>query len=174
MHTFRALLLLAGVTAISGCSAAVQWTRYGFSDKGPDQTQAALLQEQSAPYRQRGDSTVTGRAYLVAPDGHRIPGADGEVYLTPVTTWGESRVVDVLTTNKIPKGEARGAEVWWVTRADNGGRFAFEDLVGGEYFVLCPISYAAGGEADEVVAFAKVKIGPAERGDFEVTRQLDK
>src|SRR4030095_15698946 len=156
MRTFIALLLLAGVMAISGCPAVVQWTRYGVSDKGPDETQAALLQEQSAPYRQRGDSTCAGRACLGAPDGHRIPGADGEVYLTPVTTWGESRVVDVLTTNEIPKGEARGAEVWWVTRADNAGRFAFEDLVGGEYFVLCPISYAAGGAADEGVAFAEV------------------
>src|SRR5690606_19332849 len=94
--------------------------------------------------------------------GREIPGAEEEVYLTPVTTWAEGRVVDVLASNEIPDADERAAEVWWVERADAEGRFAFRELVDGEYFLLSKIAYAVGGDADERIAFARVKVGPGE------------
>jgi hypothetical protein len=153
-------ILLAGLTVLAGCSAA------------PSQTQEALIQKQSAPYRQRGNSTIAGRAFLLAPDGRQIPASAEEVYLTPVTTWAESRVASVLASNEIPEADDRAAEVWWTARADATGRFSFEELAAGQYFVLAPIAYASGGDAAHLIAVARVTLGPRQKLNVEVTRRI--
>jgi hypothetical protein len=155
-------LVIAAASAVAGCAAK------------PDKVQDALLEKQSDRYRKRGDAAITGVAYLMRPGGGEILGNADEVYLTPVTTWAESRVVDVLASNEIPDSEDRAAEVWWVSRADSNGRFTFEELVDGEYFVLSPIPYQGADGTKEVIAFARVKVGPGETADIKVTRQLDK
>lgn len=160
----KAFVLLALVAAVAGAA--------GCAVK-PNKVQDALLEKQSERYRKRGESAITGVAYLVRPGGGEILGNASEVYLTPVTTWAESRVVDVLASNKIPDSEDRATEVWWVARADSNGRFSFEELMDGEYFVLSPIPYQEGSETKEVIAFARVKIGPGETANVKVSRQLD-
>lgn len=174
MHMFRTAFLLAALIALAGCTPTAGWTFYGLSDKGPNEAEKALLEKQSMRYRGRGESTIIGQAYLLAPDGREIVASRERVFLTPVTTWAEGRLVDVLASNEIPQGEARAAQVWWVTRADAEGRFAFRDLVDGEYFVLCPIPYATGDDTEERIAFARVKVGPGETAaGIEVTRPIE-
>jgi hypothetical protein len=158
---FVALALVAAVAGAAGCAAK------------PDKVQDALLEKQSERYRKRGHAAITGVAYLVRPGGGEILGNASEVYLTPVTTWAESRVVDVLASNEIPDSDDRAAEVWWVAKTDSDGRFTFEMLTDGEYFVLSPIPYASGTETKEAIAFARVKVGPGETANVKVTRQLD-
>lgn len=166
--------LLAALIAFSGCTPVAGWTVYGLSDKGPNDDEKALLEKQSERYKRRGDSTISGRAFLVAADGRQIPASLEEVYLTPVTTWAEGKVVDVLASNEIPEGEARAAQIWWVSRADSEGRFAFRELVDGEYFVLCPIPFAEGSDTEERIAFARVKVGPNDTAaGIEVTRRIE-
>jgi hypothetical protein len=156
-----ALALVVAVAGATGCAVK------------PSPVQDALLQKQVERYRKRGNAAITGVAYLVRPGGAEVLGNASEVYLTPVTTWAESRVVDVLASNKIPDSDDRAAAVWWVARADSNGRFTFEELVDGEYFVLSPIPYQSGGETLESIAFARVKVGPGETANVKVTRQLD-
>jgi hypothetical protein len=51
--------------------------------------------------------------------------------------------------------------------------FSFDDLAPGEYFVLCSISFSAGGgQAMEKVAYARVMLAPGQVADVQVTRQL--
>jgi len=156
-NTFVSILLLA---AVVGCAAK------------PNRAQEELIDQQSSPYRQRGTASIAGRAFLTAPDGRQIPAGSEQVFLTPVTTWAESRVPEVVKANKIPMGDDRAAQVWWTTRADTTGAFSFEDLAPGEYFVLCSISFSAGGQAMERVAYARVMLGPGQVADVQVTRQL--
>jgi hypothetical protein len=158
---FVALALVAAMAGAAGCAAK------------PDKVQNALLEKQSERYRKRGDAAITGVAYLVRPGGGEILGNASEVYLTPVTTWAESRVVDVLASNKIPDSEDRAAEVWWVAKTDSNGRFSFEELIDGEYFIISPIPYAWGTDTKEAIAFARVKVGPGETANVKVTRQLE-
>ena len=46
-------------------------------------------------------SFAAGVAYLVRPGGGQVLGRGDQVYLTPVTAWAESRIVDVLAANRI-------------------------------------------------------------------------
>src|SRR5262245_60604089 len=139
---------------------------------GPNQAAQELIAQQSAPYRERGNATIAGRAFLIAPDGRQIPAGSEEIYLTPVTSWAESRVPQVVESNKIPSGSDRAAQVWWTTRADASGGFSFEGLAPGEYFVLTSIAFNAGGQAVERVAYARVMLAPGQVADVQVTRQL--
>ena len=143
------------------------------ADCGPSATQEALIKKESARYVKRGRSSVAGRAFLVAPDGHQIPASDEEIYLTPVTTWAEGRIPDVVASNKIPEGSDRAAQVWWVTRADSAGEFSFEELTEGEYFVVCAIPFTLGGDAVQRVAYARVTVAPGQVADIEVTRRIE-
>jgi hypothetical protein len=158
-HSLATILLVGLATSIAGC--------------GPSKTQEALIQKESAPYRQRGNSSIAGRAFLVAPDGHQIPASMEEVYLTPVTTWSEGRVAEVVASNKIPSGSDRAAAVWWTTRADSSGGFSFEELPAGEYFVICGIAFSHRGDAVERVAYARVMVAPGQVADVEVKRQIE-
>jgi hypothetical protein len=159
MRKSSAVIVLAGLAALAGC--------------GPSAQQEALIRKESAPYRHRGTATIAGRAFLVTPDGRQIPGAAEEVYLTPVTTWAASRFSEVISSNEIPDAADRAAQVWWTERADASGRFAFAQLPAGEYYVLSPIAYAAGGDAKELIAYARVRIGSGEKAEVEVTRRIE-
>ena len=155
-------LVIVAVVGALGCSASK-----------PDRAQDALLKQQLERYRKRGNAAITGVAYLVRPGGAQVLGSGDQVYLTPVTAWAESRIVDVLAANKIPDGDDRAAGVWWIAKTDSNGRFTFKELVDGEYFVLSPIPYQSGTETLESIAFARVKVGPGETANVKVTRQLE-
>lgn len=161
-------LLVAG----SGCTPAVTGIIYGASDKGPSAAQKVLLQEELAPYRERGESAITGRVFLETPDGE-VVGASRPVHLTPATSYAKALAeTDVIRDNKMIDRKAEG--VWWTTKAGRDGRFVFNWLPAGDYLVLAEVAWSPDGgtSAQEAVAYALVRVGEREHIDVVVKRTV--
>jgi len=161
-------LLLAG----TGCTPAVTGIIYGASDKGPNKAQKDLLAEELAPYRQRGESAITGRVFLDTPDGE-VVGASRPVHLTPATAYAKDLAEkQVVQRNEMIDRRAEG--VWWTTKAGRDGRFVFNWLPAGDYLVLAEVAWSPDGgtSAAEAVAYALVRVGEREHIDVIVTRKV--
>ncbi|MDG2308317.1 MAG: hypothetical protein P8R42_27380 [Candidatus Binatia bacterium] len=168
LSSLCAVLLLAQV----GCTPAVTGIVYGVSDKGPNEAQKVLLNEELAPYRQRGESAITGRIFLETPNGE-VPGASRPVHLTPATSYAKQLAqTEVIEKNEMIDRKAEG--VWWTTKAGRDGRFVFSWLPAGDYLVLAEIAWSpeGGTSAQEDVAYALVRVGEREHVEVIVKRTV--
>ncbi len=168
-------LALCGCLLLSsaGCAPAVTGIVYGASDKGPSEAQHVLLEEELAPYRQRGESAITGRVFLETPTGE-VVGARRPVHLTPATAYAKQLAeTQVIRNNEMIDRKAEG--VWWTTKAGRDGRFVFSWLPAGDYLVLAEIAWSPDGgtSAKEAVAYALVRVGERQHVDVIVKRKVD-
>lgn len=172
--SIRTLLVACACVAlgVSGCTPAVTGVIYGASDKGPSGAQKVLIKEELAPYRQRGESAITGRVFLETPNGE-VVGASQSVHLTPATAYAkELAETQVVRDNEMIDRKAEG--VWWTTKAGRDGRFVFNWLPPGDYLVLSQIAWSPDGgtSAEEAVAYALVRVGDREHIDVVVKRKV--
>ena len=154
--TFVALLLLAPV--VSGCTPAATGIAYGTSDKGPSASQKKLIEQELVPYRQPGESAISGRAFLTTAGGEVVAAGDS-VHLVPATAFNKALLESsVIRKNEMPDRKAE--TVWWTTRADRDGRFHFSWLPAGDYIVLCEIAYSPSGglSARTAIAFGLLRL----------------
>ena len=171
----RCVLALAAIAFMfcsTGCLATAKGIAYGFSDKGPDHAQEVLLQEELEPYRQRGESAITGRAFLQTPAGELI--ASGHpVYLTPATDY----MMEIAREDVVEKNEMldrKAEDLWWTTRADQDGRFVFSWLPAGKYIALSEMAWSPGGGTDAqlAIAYGFIEVRERERVEAVVTRKV--
>jgi len=165
-------LCLASFLAAMGCTPAVTGIVYGTSDHGPSKAQEDLLEEELAPYRERGESAITGRVFLETPLGE-VVGAERPVHLTPATEYAKKLAeTEVVEGNRMIERKAEG--VWWTTQAGRDGRFVFSWLPAGDYLVLSQVAWSPddGTTAREAVAYALVRVGERQQVEVTVKREV--
>ena len=130
---------------------------------------APFLPEEFAPYAREGTGVIEGKAWLWLGKDQIQKAAGHVVILKPVTTY---------TTEWIERGVKKGinlaspdprAKAFVRTvRADKEGRFRFEGLPPGSYYITCPVNYlsfdcALGIDMKKVKwVYKKVDLGPGE------------
>ncbi len=163
-----ACLLLAG----TGCTPAITGIVYGASDKGPSEAQHVLIEEELAPYRERGESAITGRVFLETPGGE-VVGARRPVHLTPATAYAK-KLAETMVVRDNEMLDRKSEGVWWTTKAGRDGRFVFSWLPAGDYLVLAEVAWSPDGgtSAEEAVAYALVRVGERQHVDVIVKRKV--
>lgn len=129
------------------------------------------------PYERDGTGSVVGQAFLVTKGGEVKLGAARDVILTPVTAasteYHERWALQYETLQQADQSEADVMRR--VTRrsmADGDGRFRFDGLPAGEYYVWCIINwYITEYQQSGGVAHAKVKVEEGKTTEAIVTRR---
>jgi hypothetical protein len=134
------------------------------SPANPYKRQAQFIEAEYAPYGKPGTSTISGQAFVKTRGGDVRYGAGNEVGLNPVTTYSNEWFEQTVRKQRVMEAaDPRCDKYYWETRADGEGRFTFENLPAGEYYVFCVISWEVAGqygmETTGGVASAKVKVG---------------
>lgn len=123
-----------------------------------------FVEEEYAPYARRGSATIQGVAYLETSSGRVILGAGSRVYLNPVTSysreWFDRYVREgLLLEDPDPRLDRYVRE----TRANRYGRFRFEGVPAGEYYLASPIIWRERlGSREKLergrIAYAQVRV----------------
>jgi hypothetical protein len=119
-------LLLCGLLGV-GCA-------------GPQPRLATFNESEFARYRGAGTSVISGQAFMKTRSGDVKYGAGNQVFLTPVTSYtNEGWERSIIKGEKLVPPDPRLQEFRRQTTADGEGRFTFESLPSGDYFVTCGI-----------------------------------
>lgn len=121
------------------------------------------------PFSRTGTGAVEGQAFLKTKGGDVKVGAGEPVYLNPVTAYStEFYETYVVGYNEIEAADPRAAEFRRDMIADGEGRFRFEGLPSGDYYLHCAIHwhYSEYGQTGGI-AHARVTVR-----DGEVTRAV--
>jgi hypothetical protein len=99
---------------------------------------AAFVEEEYRDYAETGEGLLMGQAFATTRGGDVVHGAGRSVYLTPrtsyATEWWEQ---EVLRGIELAGADSTAETYFRVTTADAEGRFKFEDLPRGTYYVAC-------------------------------------
>jgi hypothetical protein len=102
-----------------------------------------------APYARSGTARITGQVLFRTETDEVKPGAGKKVILSPVTSYStEWWVQEVKGGQRLQPADARATPFQRVVTADRQGRFRFEDLPPGEYYLA---SWAGSSSADQRV-----------------------
>lgn len=139
-----------------------------------------------APYREKGTGVVAGQAFVRTAGGRVVTAAGREVYLYPATKdaeeWYQRSVIGEEQLEAMQEPGAREAvtSTRRKTLADADGRFTFEGLPAGDYYVTSlitwevPVGYYGGGVAstrtERYVAHSKVTVRDGDVTQTIVTR----
>lgn len=149
MRSRHALLLGLGLLAViagcaswrelnSGHSTAVQ------AGKAPSSRTAHFVPEEYAPYSGAGDAVITGQAFTKNSRGDVKFGAGDTVTLEPITSYSkEWWQRTALRGEDLEAADPRASAFTRVATADAEGRFKFDELPAGEYYVDCRITWEA-------------------------------
>ena len=165
---FKAGFALALAAAVAGC-------------QGPGKRLAAFNPEEYEPYARAGTGAIVGQAFLVRDDGIPVPAAGRTVFCNPVTTYStEFYNRWVVGYEVLEESDPRADEApFWKTTGDVDGRFRFEGLPAGEYYVYSWINWQAIDSNSYVgayryntggVAHARVTVREGETNSVIVTR----
>ncbi|MDI7863214.1 carboxypeptidase regulatory-like domain-containing protein [Rhizobiaceae bacterium n13] len=109
-----------------------------------DPSEAAFIHAQGA-------GSITGQAFLRRNDGMVVYAAGSEVYLIPKTTYADERIAGLYRGAKFngfvasPKNtDPQYAAMMRKTKADGEGRFAFQGLADGSYYIVTQVFWKAG------------------------------
>lgn len=125
-----------------------------------------------AAYRTRGSARITGQVTMTLPSGTVLDGSACEVRLTPVTTDSTRYIQDVVLQGGTKRWHEDANAIWWITTADVQGRFSFEEVPPGSYYLTCPVSWrdTVGGSAHQKILWAETSVAGSETVDVSVSR----
>ena len=130
MGAKRITLTLTGALLVLGCAAVP-----------PPRPRLATFEEAGyAPFNQDGTGVIDGQAFLKTRDGTVMYGADCPVYVDPVTSYS-MEWWNMTVLQGVPLQPADSRSKRWEARADADGKFRFDGLPPGEYYVACPITW---------------------------------
>ena len=111
-------------------------------------TTAAFSVEEAAFIKKSGTAIITGHAFRTKPSGVVVNAAGEVVRLLPATTFARERFHNLYGSRKyLPhreyprddKPDPAYAEYTRTVKAESNGRFAFENVAPGEYFVVTQV-----------------------------------
>lgn len=139
----RIAVVVAGLLtlAIGGCQTTVQ-------------TQARFIPEQAAFIKAQGSSVIAGHAFLRRKSGTNVYAAGETVRLTPVTAYSAERFAKLYSGRKfvpalsMPKVDVDPvyASYTRTVTSDHAGRFRFENVAPGRYYVSTQLIWRERGE----------------------------
>lgn len=164
MRLTTVVFCLAAAVMLAGCAVS------------PKPRLSTFNPEDYEPYVRSGTGRIVGQAFLVTRGGDVKLGAGRQVILNPVTPYStEHYERHVLKGEPLEQPDPRVSQYSRETIADGEGRFRFDNLPAGEYYVLCWITwevatgrystYQTGG-----IAHAKVTVREGETAEVVVTR----
>lgn len=161
--------LLALALLLNGC--ALLFTGDHVSDD-----ERAQINDETAPYLQKGTGTISGIVRLETDYGVFVAGRNTEVVLTPATSIAQRRFEEhIVEENEMPRD--RKAELVLFARTDAAGRFRFESLPPGQYLIASPVRWSPTGRSDDAyfdVPYARVTLADGEHADVVVTRAVER
>ncbi|HEY6633064.1 MAG TPA: hypothetical protein VIZ90_16560 [Rhizobiaceae bacterium] len=99
----------------------------------------------------QGTATIAGQAFLRRNDGVVVYGAGSETVLVPASTYARERVAALYRGGKVnsfvppPKNtDPRYEQMARRTKNDGEGRFTFDQVADGDYFVMTTVTWMAG------------------------------
>ena len=135
----------------------------------PQPRSAPFSISEYAPYDSAGTASIYGQAFAKTAGGEVKYAAGDEVMLDPVTTysqeWWQESVVGGKT---LGPGDQRVYHYQRVAVADGEGRFHFDALPAGDYFVICGMEWQWGrypSERAQVRLGTRVHLSEGERRD---------
>lgn len=139
---------------------------------------AAFTEAEYAPYLKPGTGRIAGQAFLKTVGGDVKYGAGDDVYLNPVTSLNTEWFAKGVLAGK-PVGRTRPDQIKSSTYerhavADAEGRFEFENLPSGNYYLTCKITWGVPDEGiiqtTGGVAYAKITVRNGQTTKAIVTR----
>ena len=165
MHFGRALSLVLAFAMVAAC--APRGPTFGFQR---NEDESRRLAGEYAPYRQKGFGMIAGRAFVHTPSGRSVIAVHQAVELTPVTTLSQQAVDEGMRSGDWSGANlARQHAVVWSTRTDEQGRFDFNGLPPGEYFVICRFPWSDGGSSGETILVGRTHLAQYEQKDVVLT-----
>ena len=158
----RLLLLLIACLVSTGCANSLV------------ERQAQFVESEYAPYAGEGTARVCGVAYIKTQRGEFKYGAGNEAYLNPVTSYStEWYTVDVIGGRSLTKANPKVLAYKRATRADGEGRFCFEKIPSGDYYLTCPVEWVYGANSARKggIAYAQVTLKDGETVNAVLTRR---
>jgi hypothetical protein len=162
LFKFSLLVLLIGT--LSGCVAQPQPRHVQFN------------QDEYTPYGAVGSAIIYGETFLKTRGGDVKKAAGNKVFLNPVTTYSTEWFDRQIIGNQLlTEGDQRARPYFQETVADSDGRFQFENLTFGDYYLACAISWEVpDGYGHTSVtggwAYAKVNLKAGEHKKVVLTR----
>ncbi len=108
----------------------------------------AFSADEAAFIRKTGTTTITGHAFRTKPSGAVVNAAGQLVRLVPATAYARERFANFYGTRKFvphrgyPRDDNPGpayGEYSRTTKAESNGRFVFEKVAPGDYFVTTQV-----------------------------------
>ncbi|HEX3236343.1 MAG TPA: carboxypeptidase-like regulatory domain-containing protein [Gemmatimonadales bacterium] len=128
------------LVALAGCAA---------NAPPPAPRQAAFDATEYAPYARRGTGEIAGQVLFQIESDQVRPGRGKIVILAPVTSYStEWWVEEVVGGRSLEPVDPRAAPFHLMTTADRQGRFRFENLPAGDYYLA---SWSGHSSADQRV-----------------------
>lgn len=126
----HALVLLAAALILTGCQVA------------PQPYITAFDPVEYEPYEREGTGVVVGQAFLRTEGGGVVTAAGRTVHLFPATKNSSEFIMrSVIAYERLEPADPRAAKYGRSTIADADGRFRFEGLPAGRYYVTSYISW---------------------------------
>jgi hypothetical protein len=131
-----------------------------------------INEREYAPYRERGSARISGSVTMTTSGGTVLVGSACQVRLTPVTDDSTRYIQDVVMKGDTKPWKEDADAVWWVTAADEQGRFTFEDVPAGSYYLTCPVAWrdSVDGSARQRILWAQTTVAGSESVDVTVSR----
>jgi hypothetical protein len=131
-----------------------------------------INEREYAPYRERGSARISGTVTMTTPSGTALVGSACQVRLTPVTTDSTRFIQDVVLQGGTAPWKEDANAVWWVTSADESGRFSFEEVPAGSYYLTCPVAWrdSTNGSAKQRILWGEATVAGSESVDVAVSR----
>jgi hypothetical protein len=132
----------------------------------------AVNEREYAPYREPGNGVVVGQVSLTLKSGEVLEGAAGEVRLTPVTSESTLYIQNVVMAGDTKPWKEAPDAIWWVAQADTEGRFRFEEVPAGSYYLTCLVAWRPSGSSDakQRILWGEATVGPNETVTVSVSR----
>lgn len=133
---------------------------------GMTKRNVAFTEEDFIPYSVEGTSMVTGQAFLKTRGGDVKYGAAEEVLLFPVTAYSKEQWDRQLVGGrKLDPPDPRFEKYVRRSTGDGEGRFKFDKLPAGEYYVACYITWETGKGKTGGWAGAQIKVAEGEKAE---------